>query len=141
MIPYKEHLSIIDIKLLYYLHIKHRQLFINWWNSFPLMAIKTLIQTPHQWLYNLIIEIIAIRYIIYRNVGKCYKNIKNTSHNHCQCLLLYKLAEQSTSGLGRFLECRKCNILVITQALVLCLIYMHSPSGAACPPASCIYIR
>ena len=28
-----------------------------------------------------------------------------------------------------FLECRKCNILVITQALVLCLTYTHSPLG------------
>ena len=70
--------------------------------------------------------------ICHRNVGKCY----NTSHNHSQCLLLYKLAEQSTSGLGRFLECQKCKILVITQALVLCLVYTLLPSGAARPWAS-----
>ena len=79
--------------------------------------------------------------IHHRNIGKCYKNIKNTSHNHCQCLLLYKLAEQSTSGLGRFLECWKCNILVIRQALMLYLKYTHSPSGTAHPQASCVYIR
>ena len=31
-------------------------------------------------------------------------------------------------------------MLVITQALVLCLMYMHLPSGTACPWASCVYI-
>ena len=72
---------------------------------------------------------------------KHYKNVKNASHNHCQCLLLYKLAEQWTSGLGRFLQCRKCSILVITQAPVLCLIYMHSPLGTARHWALCVYIR
>ena len=75
----------------------------------------------------------------HRNFGKCYKNIKSTSHNHCQCLLPYKLADQSTSGLGRFLECQKCNILVITQALMLCLIYTHSPLGTAHPRTLCVY--
>ena len=40
--------------------------------------------------------------ICHRNVGKHYKSVTNTSHNHW--LLLYKLAEQSTSGLGRLLE-------------------------------------
>ena len=59
----------------------------------------------------------------------------------CQCLLLYKLAEQSTSGLGRFLEYWKCNLLVITQAPVVDLISTHSPLGAACPWALCLYIR
>ena len=33
--------------------------------------------------------------------------------------------------LGRFLECRKCNVLVVTQALVLCLICMPSAFGPA----------
>ena len=75
--------------------------------------------------------------IRHRNIGKHYKNVKNASHNHYQCLLLYKLAEQWTSGLGRFLQCWKCNILVIsTQALMLCLIYICSRSWV-----SCIYIR
>ena len=32
-------------------------------------------------------------------------------------------------------------ILIITQALVLCLISTHSPSGAAHPQASCVYVR
>ena len=58
--------------------------------------------------------------------GNTLKMLKNTSHNHCQCLLLYNLAEQWTSGLGRFLECQKYNILVITQALMLCLIYTYA---------------
>ena len=52
----------------------------------------------------------------------------------------YKLAEQSTLGLGRSLECQKCNIIVITQALMLYLICTHSPLGVACPWASCIKI-
>ena len=38
-------------------------------------------------------------------------------------------------------ECWKRNILVTTQALVLCLIYTHSPSGAVWPQTLCIYIR
>ena len=45
------------------------------------------------------------------------------------------------SSLGRFLECRKCNILVATQELVRCLICPHSPSGAERPRASCVHIR
>ena len=61
---------------------------------------------------------------------------KIESHNHNEHLLLYKEAKIFLSSLGRFLECRKWNILVI----VLCLIYMHSPLGAR-PQASCIYIR
>ena len=77
----------------------------------------------------------------YRNVGKHYRNIKTTSHYHNPHLLLYKPAEHFPSSLGRFLECRKCNILVIIQALMPCLIHMHSPSGAASPRTSCIYIR
>ena len=51
----------------------------------------------------------------HKNVGKYYSNDKNTSHNHCQCLLLYKLAEHSTSGLGRFSECRKCTWYMYTH--------------------------
>ena len=61
-----------------------------------------LIQTPYEWLYNPIIEISTIGYVI-ETLGNVIKMFKNASHNHCQCLLLYKLAEQSTSGLGRFL--------------------------------------
>ena len=38
----------------------------------------------------------------HRNVGKHYRNIKITSHNHSQHLLLYKLAKQLPSGLGGF---------------------------------------
>ena len=51
---------------------------------------------------------------------------KYKSHNHNDYVLLYKGSEQWLSDLGRFLECQKCNILVATQALVLCLI---------CPPS------
>ena len=54
-------------------------------------------------------------------------------HNHNEYPLLYKEAEILKSSLGRFLECRKWNILVITWALGIFLIYMPAPSG--------IYIR
>ena len=77
----------------------------------------------------------------HRNIRKRHRNVKITSHYHSLHLILYKRAEHLPSGLGKFLECRKCNILVITQALVLCLINTHSPSGAAHPRASCMYIR
>ena len=56
-----------------------------------------------------------------KNVWKCYENVKITSHNHSQHLLLYKLAEQSTSGLGRFSECRKCNIYISYNTDILTL--------------------
>ena len=79
--------------------------------------------------------------IIEINILKHHRNVKTLSHNHNQYLLLYKAAEHLASSLGRFWECRKWNILVITQALVLCLIYTHSPSGAARPRGSCVYIR
>ena len=70
--------------------------------------------------------------ICHRNVGKHYRNIKTTSHCHNLHLLLYKPAEHFPSSLDRFLEYRKCNILVITQALMLCLINTHMPSGIVC---------
>ena len=47
-------------------------------------------------------------------------------HNHNECPLLYKEEEISTSGLGKFLECRKCDILLVTCALVIYLICMLS---------------
>ena len=50
-------------------------------------------------------------------------------------------AEWLASGLDRFLECRKCKILVITQALVLCLIYIYALVLGHCIPLKvvCIY--
>ena len=77
------------------------------------------------------------------NVGKRYRNVKTTTHYHNPHLLLYKPAEHFLSGLGRFLECQKCNILVIIATGIHALpdIYTHSPLGAACPQASCVYIR
>ena len=86
------------------------------------MAIKTLIQMPHQQLYNPIIERITSYRIHHRNIRKCYKNVYIISQYHSQHLLLYKLAEQSASSLDRLLEFGKCNILVITQACMLSLI-------------------
>ena len=59
-------------------------------------------------------------------------------HNHNEYLLLYKEAEISTSGLGNFLECRKCYILPVTCALVIYLICM---SPQPYPRASSIHIR
>ena len=50
-------------------------------------------------------------------------------HNHKEYLLLYKEAEISMSGLGKFLECRKCYILLVTCALVIYLICMPEARG------------
>ena len=68
-----------------------------------------------------------------------HTNIITKTHNQNPQLTVYKKAKQWSSGFGRFWQCQKCNILVITQVLVLCLICTHSPSGA--PWASCVFIR
>ena len=60
-----------------------------------------------------------------------HNNDKIEPHNHNEYPLLYKEAEMSALSLGRFLECRKCYILVATQELVHCLI---------CPWAPRVYI-
>ena len=57
-----------------------------------------------------------------------HDNDKIEPHNH-EYPLLYKEAELLTSILGKFLECRKWNILVITWARGICLIYMPKPEG------------
>ena len=105
------------------------------------MAIDTLIQMPYQWLYNPMIEINTIGYVIetLQNIIKMFKYLPQLQS--ASVTIIYKLAEQSTSGLGIFLECQKCNILVITQELMLCLVYMYLPLGAAHLRVSCIYIR
>ena len=56
-----------------------------------------------------------------------HDNDEIESHNHNEYPLLYKEAEIVTSSLGKFLECRKCYILLVTCALVIYLICM--PSG------------
>ena len=40
-----------------------------------------------------------------------HDNDEIESHNHNEYPLLYKEAEISTSSLGKFLECRRCNII------------------------------
>ena len=50
-------------------------------------------------------------------------------HNYNKNPLVYKEAEISTSGLVKFLECRKCYILLVTCALVIYLICMPSGFG------------
>ena len=55
--------------------------------------------------------------IRHRTIGKHYKNIIiPPTITVSICYYVYKLAEQSISGLCRFLECQRCNILVITHA-------------------------
>ena len=73
--------------------------------------------TLYQWLYNPIIETSTTGIVIETlgNVIEMLGNVKTTSHYHNSHPLLYKPAEHFLSGLGRFLECRKSNILVITQ--------------------------
>ena len=70
-----------------------------------------------------------------------HDNDEIESHNHNEYPLLYKEAEISTSSLGKFLECRKCYILLVTCALVIYLICMPSALGACGPRASGIHIR
>ena len=69
-----------------------------------------------------------------------HDNDKIEPHNHNEYPLLYKEAEILKSTLGRFLECQKWNILVITWALGIFLIYMPAPSGLR-PSGLGIYIR
>ena len=69
-----------------------------------------------------------------------HDNDKIKPHNHNEYPLLYKEAEILKSTLGRFLECQKWNILVITWALGIFLIYMPVPSGLW-PSGLGIYIR
>ena len=71
---------------------------------------------------------------------ECHDNDKIEPHNHNEYRLLYKEAEILRSTLGRFLECRKWNILVITWALGIFLIYMPAPLGLR-PLGLGIYIR
>ena len=58
-----------------------------------------------------------------------HDNDEIESHNHNEYPLLYKEAEISTSSLGKFLECRKCYILLVTCALVIYLMCMPSALG------------
>ena len=50
----------------------------------------------------LYVRIPIIKINVIGNVIEMMRIVKNTFHNHCQCLLLYKLAEHWTSRLGRF---------------------------------------
>ena len=58
-----------------------------------------------------------------------HDNNEIESHNHNEYPLLYKEAEISKLSLGKFLECRKCYILLVTCALVIYLICMPSALG------------
>ena len=58
-----------------------------------------------------------------------HDNDEIESHNHNEYPLLYKEAEILTSRLGKFLEYRKCYILLVTCALVIYLICMPSALG------------
>ena len=70
------------------------------------------------------------------------RNIKINSHNRNRYPLLYKQTEISTSSFGQILECRKCNILVVTWAFMLSLPDMYALSPWACgPQALGIHIR
>ena len=69
-----------------------------------------------------------------------HDNDKIEPHNHNEYPLLYKEAEILRSTLGRFLECWKWNILVITWALGIFLIYMPASLGLW-PSGLGIYIR
>ena len=59
----------------------------------------------------------------------CQRNVKITSHNCNQHLLLYITANWLLSNLGRYTEHPKWYILLIIWALKICLIYMLMLSG------------
>ena len=94
---------------------------------------------PYQWLFNPMIERTAIGYIIETlgNVIKMSKIPPTITVSVC-----YNISSWAIDfRVEQILECRKCNILAITQALVLalivlCQIYKHSPLGVVC-----VYIR
>ena len=69
-----------------------------------------------------------------------HDNDEIESHNHNEYPLLYKEAEISTSSLGKFLECRKCYILLVTCTRDLPDMYALSPRACG-PRASGIHIR
>ena len=90
---------------------------------------------PYQWLYSPIIEITTIEYVIdmLGNIIKLLKIPPTITVSVCYYTSELSSAEQWTSGLGRFLECWGCDMLVMTWALVLCLIRVCSPLGAVHP--------
>ena len=68
----------------------------------PPTAIETLKQMPFQWLYNPIIERTAIGYVI-ETLGNVIEILKiPTTITVSVCC--YKLAEQLSLGLGKFLK-------------------------------------
>ena len=66
-------------------------------------------------------------------------NIESYNHNEYPLATIQRGRDTSIK-FEQFVECRKCNILVITWALVLCLIYTYALALGCCMP-SCIYIR
>ena len=71
------------------------------------------------------------------------ETLQISSHNHSQYLLLYKVAVQLLLSLGRFRECRKCNILVTynTGTCALPDMCTYPRAMRMRPRMSCIYIR
>ena len=84
----------------------------------------------YQWQYNPTIETRTMG-IVTEMLGNVIETLANVIETLkqlpaiiiCICYYVAKLAEHFPSSLGRFIECRKCNI---TQALVLCLIYSYA---------------
>ena len=89
---------------------------------------KTLHMIFHWLILNFIIEMTTIGIII-KTLGNVIIYDLPLSQSASDTSYIAKPVKQFPSGLDRFLECQKCNILVITQVLVLCPTYMHSPLG------------
>ena len=83
--------------------------------------------------YDVCVMILVMMFVWWFYLENHHTNIITKTHNQNPQPTVYKKAKQWSSGFGRFWECQKCNILVITQALVLCLIYTHSPSIRTTP--------
>ena len=64
-----------------------------------------------------------------------------TLYSRCVKIKIWRIFGQSSTSLNYRINKVSLHMVVITQAFVFCLIYMHSPSGAAKPGISCVYIK
>ena len=92
---------------------------------------------PYQWLYNPIIKIHKYYRVCHRNIGKCYKNVKYLPQSRSVSVTI-KASWAVDFSLGQILERQKCNKLVITQAIMLCLI--HAIALRCCVPLGIVRI-
>ena len=62
-------------------------------------------------------------------------------YSRCVKIEIWRIFGQSSISPNYRVAKVSLHMVVITQESVLCLIYMHSPLGAAHPRVSCVYIK